>query len=359
MRLLSLILLCLLTACSDMFLPPAAITDFRIVGAKVEVQGDPARANPSPGDDVQVSILAIDQGIPEADASGEPTLTPGLLQWELVPCVPLPVTLGVPLCGPPITPCEGCEATPPQDPLATPIVRFAVPPQDLLDAAGASSVLLQGVVCSNGTPTSRDAILRFLTGETDELEPCEPEPVQADRPVEGRFVTITIPIEDDPSDPNLNPELLSIILNGQNGEPWPPPYDQGVPRDAPGTACAADLADLSEEQQMAQPRAGDEPSTINLSVTSDSLQSYTVDDMELTEEIQVSWLADGGAYQTSFSFITDPATSVLTNWQPPTSVPEGGELVRFTFVIRDGRGGTDWAERGLCILPPEQAASPP
>jgi hypothetical protein len=81
--------------------------------------------------------------------------------------------------------------------------------------------------------------------------------------------------------------------------------------------------------------------------------------MELTEEIQVSWLADGGGYETSFSFISEPANSVLTSWQPPAGVPDDGQLVRFTFVIRDGRGGTDWAERGLCILSPEAAASPP
>ena len=352
-RLLTLSLLSLVVACSESFVPPSVITDFRIVGAKTEVQGDPARANPSPGDGVQVSLLAVDQGVPEDEASGEPTLTPGLLQWELVPCVPFPVTLGPPICGLEITPCEGCEATPPEDPLATPIVRFPIPSQEVLDTLEANSVLLQGVLCSNGKPTSRDAILRFVTGETDELEPCEGNPVQADRPIEGRFVTVQIPIEDDPDDPNLNPELLSLVLNGGS---WPPPYAAGVPREAPSSGCATDL---SEAEQMALPRAGDEPSTINLAVTQESLQTYTVNEMQLTEEIQVSWFADGGGYQTSFSFITAPATSILTSWQPPASVPDDGQLVRFTFVIRDGRGGTDWAERGLCILPPQSDASPP
>ncbi len=355
-RVLTVSLLSLVVACGESFVPPSAVTDFRIVGAKTEVQGDPARANPSPGDSVQVSLLAVDQGVPEDEASGEPTLTPGLLQWELVPCVPLPVTLGVPICGLEITPCEGCEATPPQDPLGTPIVRFPVPSQEVLDTLEASSVLLQGVVCSNGKPTSRDAILRFVRGETDELEPCQGDPVQADRLIEGRFVTITIPIEGDPSDPNLNPEIRTIIVDNDDNAPWPPPYDQEVPRDAPSTGCAAGL---SEEQQMGLPRAGDPPLTLNLVVTPESLQTYTVDEMELTEEIQVSWLADGGGYQSSFSFISEPANSVLTSWQPPASVPDDGQLVRFTVVIRDGRGGTDWAERGLCILSPESDASPP
>lgn len=347
MRIVLLSVLCFALACSESFLPPSAITDFRVVAAKVELESDPARANPSPGDEVGVSLLAIDQGVSEADAGGEPALTPALLQWELVPCVPLPVTLGVPICGPEL-PCEGCDATPPTDPLETPVAQFQAPSAQELDRFEASSVLLQGIVCSNGTPTSRDELLRFVQGETDELEPCAETPVVEGRPVEGRFVAISIPIEDDPSDPNLNPELRSILLNSSA---WPPPYDQGVPRDAPSTGCAADLAGVPEGQRMVHPRAGDDPSTLNLFVTPESLQTYTVGDQEVTEEIQVSWLADGGVYATSFSFIAAPANSVLTTWQPADTVPADGELVRFTFVIRDGRGGTDWVERGLCILP--------
>jgi len=350
MRSLFAILLFVLAACGESFVSPSVVTDFRVVAARVEVASDPSRANPSPGDDVEVTVLSIDRGAPEDP--GVPSLTPPLLQWAFVPCVPAPTTLGPPICLEPIDPCAGCVATPPEDPLATPVIGFQTPPEDELDDANASSVVLQGIVCANGTP-SEDAILRFLLGETDDLVPCEGPARVEGRPIEGRFVTIPIPIEDDPDDPNLNPELLSLVLDGGS---WPRPYDAGVPRDAPSSGCAADL---SEQEQMAQPRAGDDPSTINLAVTQESLQTYTVNEMELTEEIQVSWLADGGGYQTSFSFITAPATSVLTGWKPPTTVPDDGALVRFTFVIRDGRGGTDWAERGLCVLPPESATSPP
>jgi len=94
-------------------------------------------------------------------------------------------------------------------------------------------------------------------------------------------------------------------------------------------------------------------------VTQDSLQSYAVGDMTMTEEIQVSWLTDSGDLERTFSFITDPARSVLTLWQPFAEAPEDGLLVRLTFVIRDGRGGTDWVERGLCVLPPTPTESPP
>jgi hypothetical protein len=339
--------LILVAACSESFAPASAVTDFRAVASRIDVVGEPDRANPNPGEQVDVSILAIDRGAPPA----APSLTPGPLQWAFVPCVPVPTTIGPPICSLPIEPCDGCIATPPEDPLATPeMMRFQVPSEAELEQANATSTLFQGVLCSNGRP-SEDAILRFLQGESEDLSPCEGPPTIEDRPIEGRFVTVQIPIETNPNDPNLNPELLNVLLDGRA---WPPPYDQEVPRTAPQSGCAADLDDLSQQDSDAHPRAGDVPSTVDLSVTQDSLQTYPVDGEERTEEIQVSWLGDGGAFERSFSFITDPARSVLTQWRPPESVPQDGQLVRFNFVIRDGRGGTDWVERGLCVRPPVQ-----
>ena len=200
MRALFLSVLVLVAACSESFAPASAVTELRVVAAKVEVRDDPERANPSPDEGLQVSLLTIDQGAPASDVPEEPSLTPGFLQWSFFPCVPLPVTLGTPLCGPVIA-CEGCEGTPPEDPLATPVMQFQTPSEEELAMFEASSVLLQGIVCSNGPPAGQDAILRFLAGETDDLEPCRDEPVIEGVPVEGRFVAVTIPIEDDPSDP--------------------------------------------------------------------------------------------------------------------------------------------------------------
>lgn len=350
---LALVLLAL--ACSDSLAPASGVTGFRVVAARVSVASDAERANPLPDEAVEVSLLTIDRGSTPPDDSSLPTLTPGFLQWSLIPCVPLPVSFGAPICLTPIEPCEGCLATPPTDALATPVVRFTLPPEATFEEVDATSVLLQGAVCSNGTP-SPEAILRFLAGESDDLSPCVGPPTIPGVPIEGRFVAAAIPLERDPDDPNLNPELLNVLLDGMS---WPPPYDRGVPRNAPRTGCADDLSALSEDVRDAHPRAGDEPSVIDLSVTEASLQTFTVEDQELVEEMQVSWLADDGTFERSFSFITDPATSVLTQWRPQAEAPEDGELVRFHFVIRDGRGGTDAFERGLCILPPAPDDSPP
>ena len=346
----SLALCGLILACSDSLPPASAVTDLRAVAARVDLPSMPGRANPSPNDDTEVSILVIDRGAPPSEDPAIPALTPPLLQWEFVPCIPAPTRFGTPVCQTPIQPCEGCAGAPPVDPRATPVLRFQVPSADALDAAQASSIIVQGAICADGPPAPLDAILRFVLGETDVLDPCE------DPELEGRFITVELPIEDDPEDPNLNPEIASVTLDGR---PWPPPYDQGVPRTAPRTGCASDLADLTDEERMVHPTAGSASSTVNLFVTPDSLQPYTQNDEQLIEEIQVSWLADGGGFESSFSFITDPARSALISWLPPGDVPNDGLLARFTFVIRDGRGGTDYIERGLCILPPSPTRLPP
>ena len=355
MRGVAVLWLCFAVACSESFLAPWAVTDLRVIGARIDVQGAPGRANPSPGDAIQASILVIAPGALPSDQEGVPALTPPLLNWAFVACVPAATTLGPPVCGQVIEPCEGCIGPPPSDPFALPIIDVTVPSKEELDAVDAGGVLLQGVVCSNGTP-SPEAILHVLSGETDDLEPCEGPPIDEREPIEGRVVTVQIPVERDPEDPNLNPGIANIALNGSG---WPPPYAQGVPRTAPRTGCKAELDMLTKEELDMHPVAGSAPSNINLSLTAGSLQSFMIDGVEVTEEIQVSWLADGGGFEVAFSFITDPASSILTTWQPSSDAPEDGRLVRFNYVIRDGRGGLDHVERGLCILPPSTDELPP
>ena len=333
MKLRLIVAVLLVAACAESFLPASAVVDLRVIGARVDVEGNPGRANPVPGDVIQVSNIVIDRGFPPTEP---PPLSPAPLQWRLVACIPAVSMREEPICRTQIS-CEGCIETPPADPFAFPVVRFQVPSADALNAAEASSVVLQGAICANGEPADLDAILRVATGEIQTLEPCQ------DPEDEGRFITAEIPIETQPENPNLNPIIESVTLNG---EPWPPPFDTGVPRDQPESGCVDLVADPS-----VLPRADGSISIIELEATNPSFQQYVVDDVFITEEMQVSWLGDGGAFEDSFSFITDPARSATIQWAPPGFPPPSGRVVRFNFVIRDGRGGLDRAERGLCLVP--------
>jgi len=336
-RALGPILLCFAAACSESFLPASAVINLRVVGARIDVQGARGRANPGPGDDVQASILVIDEG-------GTPSLT-----WFFLACVPTATRIGVPICGTLNDGCDGCVGPQPGDPLALPVIGFQVPSQEVLDAAEAREVLLQGVVCGEGSP-SREAIEGLTSGETEDLFLCEGpngEPIKLPEPlVAGRLVTVQIPIERDPEDPNLNPEILNDILLNESA--WPPPYAEGVPRDEPSTGC---LDGLSAAVRAQLPVAGDPPLPIDFGVTDESLQTFTIEGQEFTEEIQVSWLADRGGFEVAFSFITQRPAVIRTQWRPPSDAPSDGRLVRFNFVVRDGRGGLDRVERGLCVRP--------
>ncbi len=336
MKLRLIVAVLFVAACAESFLPPSAVVDLRVIGARVDVEGNPGRANPVPGDIIQVSNIVIDRGFPPTEPPAPPPLSPPPLQWRLVACIPVASMREEPICRTQIS-CEGCIETPPADPLAFPVVRFQVPSAEALDAAEASSVVLQGAVCADGEPADLDAILRVAAGEIQTLEPCQ------DPEDQGRFITVEVPIETQPEDPNLNPVIEDVTLNGA---PWPPPFDQGVPRDQPDANCVDLVADPS-----VLPRADGSISIIELEATNQSFQQYVVDDVFITEEMQVSWLGDGGAFEDSFSFIADPARSATIQWAPPSFPPASGSVVRFNFVIRDGRGGIDHVERGLCLAP--------
>ena len=245
---------------------------------------------------------------------------------------------------------DGCEGTPPENALAFPVVRFTIPSEEELTAAEADFVVLQGAVCANGPPAGVQTIVAFLTGESDVLDPCpkivvDPETGEVEEfpDNEGRFISVEILIEDQPENPNLNPTVEDVTLDG---DPWPPPFEQGVPRDQSDTDCA----DLVEDRSVL-PVADGSISLIELGATGSSFQQYSVDDRVMTEEMQVTWLADGGAFESSFSFIADPARSAVMQWAPPNFPPASGRVVRFNFVIRDDRGGIDRVERGLCVVP--------
>lgn len=71
------------------------------------------------------------------------------------------------------------------------------------------------------------------------------------------------------------------------------------------------------------------------------------------ESLQLSHFASAGDLSHAFPQLiaSDPANRVSFRWTAPSNAPAGGRLVRFWFVARDGRGGSDFTERALWALP--------
>jgi hypothetical protein len=77
----------------------------------------------------------------------------------------------------------------------------------------------------------------------------------------------------------------------------------------------------------------------------------------LRESLQISQFSTAGKLERPFSTIDsavgDDQSIAEVKYETPaaTLIPAEGLVVRFTFVARDLRGGTDWTTRSLCVRP--------
>jgi hypothetical protein len=71
----------------------------------------------------------------------------------------------------------------------------------------------------------------------------------------------------------------------------------------------------------------------------------------VVENLQITLLTDDGEMEQSITFLDDDHPIREIDWTPPSvdRVALGGTVVRFHFVMRDGRGGISFAERALCV----------
>jgi hypothetical protein len=71
------------------------------------------------------------------------------------------------------------------------------------------------------------------------------------------------------------------------------------------------------------------------------------------ESLLISHFASGGDLERAFSPVQPETPEIAADiaWTAPAVSDAEGELVRFWFVVRDLRGGSDFAERALCVVP--------
>jgi hypothetical protein len=281
----------LLSGCDDPLKSVELIAEPRVLGARVEVMGEPGRAAPAPGESATASFLL-------ASPEGE-------------------MPLGYALAACPASPRQGGRSACAAEPFATVLsdngeassasLDFDVPAE--LDPAG--SVLVLGILCPDGSPSA----------EGDSCDGVDP----------GTPVTLELELARD-GDVNYNPELEPATISF-DGESWAEVDGAngdcaglGYPEVTVSSKHTIDVA-LGEDDRDALPR----PSSLDPS----------------RESLQLSHFTTGGDLSRAFESIAwdDDELSRQVTWKAPK---EPG-LVRFWLVLRDLRGGGAFATRAVCV----------
>jgi hypothetical protein len=283
------------SGCSEPLSNVETIDKTRVLAAKVEVAGDPTRAAPLPGEDVTVGLLVV---APEIEPS---------IAFRLSACLASDSPFGPPACGgEPLAVVESLEPV-----AAAPELAFQAPP----DATGDERLVVQGSVCRAGTSLVEAPSVACSDGAS------------------AQAVTLDFAL-DDGSHPNSNPELASITFDGAE-----------LPADS---AMTTDCAELPEVPAG----SGEHRLRVELPESSrDPVEQRSPED-PTRESLLLSYFVTRGGLDHAWSAIDSGAPNAVGSalWTVPERV-DSPALARFVFVVRDGRGGSDFAERRACIVP--------
>jgi hypothetical protein len=280
----------LLAACDEPLTRVDLVADMRVLGARVEVGGEPERASPAPGETASVRWLV-------AARDPEP-----LLGWAFAICAAAPPGGSLPSCG-----AEPFATAIADVPVAgEPRIDFTVP--DDLDA---EALAVFGVVCRDSEPT--------YDGTT--FDCAGPE---------GRLTSLDFLLESTEGS-NRNPVLLADDITFDGASMAEGRDCATLPSVAHGSSHTLELRlDESDRDAVPQKTSADPPK----------------------EELQVSHFTTAGELERAFTVFEASDTGLVArvSWKAPTTAPSDG-LVRFFLVVRDLRGGSDFVERAVCMEP--------
>jgi len=298
--------------CDGDLLPASFIDRTRILGARVEVVGDPERAWPKPGESIDVHWLPA---FPSEPLS---------LTWGFAACTRAPVLVDRAFCSA-VPFAVVAEQTAKLPPITA---RFTIPARDVL--ADTTRILVLGAICTRGQP----------------VPDIERQTVNC-QDGEGITLDLSIPLQLEELT-NHQPTFGDFFFNNTL---WPA---MAAPSTAEG--CAANASSAQLPVLSAQ---SDNP-LIGISVPASARETFTTTDSaeERREVALVSHFTTLGAMERRFSVVeadtADDPANLGVAWdlkEIQGSVSEQGTLARFYFVLRDQRGGVTWSERYACVTP--------
>lgn len=289
-------------ACGDPLKEAQRIEELRVLGAQVRVVDAEQRATPEPGDAVVVEWLL-------ADPSGLPPET----LWAMQACAAEDTGYGVPMCRQ--QPFASAEQAMPA--ASAPSLAFEVPPRAELE--GAERLALLAIFCDDG---------ELELGPNLEASSCA-----GARTVQRASLDIFL---SDDTDSNDNPDLSEARVE-LSGDPWP--ALEG-PIDCEGGALSTLPADGRAHRITLDPGA-----------RAREFQERPLDEVAL-ESLQISHFSTLGALDRRFSNVApdDSNLEKQLTWTAPKDI-DTTTPATFHFVVRDGRGGTSWLTRTLCVEP--------
>lgn len=243
-------------ACDDPLKEVDVIEETRVLGARVEVEGEPERASPAPGETATVRWFVVAPDV-------EPELS-----FRLVVCEATSGDSGVPECAKE----PFAEASRDEPRRGAPSITFEVP-----KATRSSSLAVKGVIC-----------------EGVNLEACN-----GDVGTEVSFDFSLIGVGDENETPNENPTLGALKFDG---EPWSEGTDCAkLPRVEPKSEHEITIELDEDDRDPVIPEFDVEPDreTLQLSHFTDHgsfSSAFTVIEPSSTELVRrVQWLAPSRA----------------------------------------------------------------
>ncbi|MEI9941726.1 MAG: hypothetical protein WDO69_31320 [Pseudomonadota bacterium] len=285
--------------CDDSLKSVSVIEETRVLGARVEVEADQTRSSPNPGERASLRFFV-------AAPNGEPNFS-----YALSVCAVRLTNNGFPPCAsPPFASAQQADPT-----SADARVDFRVPED--VDLETTPHAFADGLICpDSGLNVGPDGAPSCVTGSG-----------------------IEVAFEFDlggPGQSNQSPTFSADAFS-LDGTPWPASAE---------TSCDDD----SLRQVTAR-----SPHALRIDLADSDFETLTqqtsVD--PALETLLLSPFSSAGKLEHGFLALSRDAPPEQSQVSWDASLPAGGPpaLVRFYFVVRDTRGGEDFARRALCVAP--------